>query len=494
MAIGEEAGHKLKILIVGGGTAGLVSAIILKKLTSHNIDVVYSSKVGIVGVGEGSTEHFSEFMKIAGISHYEIIRECDATHKFGIMFRDWTDSGKDYLHGVGYQFNKNFENYCHVYAKQISEGDDYLSSKDFWDSNVDEWYVGGPEDVPVTNQYHFNTYKLNDFLTKKARSLGIGVFDDDIQEVRLNSLGEIDTLLGSNKIYDYDFYVDSTGMRRVLMSQLDSKWESFGKYLKMKEAITFPTEDEDNYNIWTLAKAMDAGWMFKLPVWGRYGNGYIYDSDYISKDQAKEEVDKLLGYDVEIGRSFTFDPGYLKEVWSKNCVAVGLSGSFVEPLEATSIGTTIQQSVMLSTKINENYSSEDVLEYNKHFASIMDNIRDFISLHYVTDKKSTDFWRDLNNSPIPESLSNRMQMWKTKLPMPEDFASESPYKLFGNHNYILVLDGIGWFDREAIRMEYEGLPSWIKNDANLSIKMNRIADQRKKITHKQMLDLTRSNF
>lgn len=484
----------MKILIVGGGTAGLVSAIMLRKLTGYEVSVVYSSKIGIVGVGEGSTEHFSAFMDLAEISHKEIIKECDATHKFGIMFNDWNKDSKPYLHGVAYQFNKNFENYCHVYGKQISSGSDYMSPKSFWDNEVDEWYVEHGETTPLTNQYHFNTYKLNDFLIKKCKSLGIKTFDDDILEVPLDESGKISFVRGQKQEYHYDMYVDSTGMKRVLMSKLNAKWKSFGKYLKMKEAITFPTGDQDNYNLWTQAKAMNAGWMFRLPVWGRYGNGYIYDSDYISQDGAKEELDNLFGYDVEIGRSFKFDPGYLEDVWIKNCVAVGLSGSFVEPLEATSIGTTIQQSFLLADKIRGGYSEKDIKEYNKEFSSIMNNIRDFIAVHYVTDKNSTAFWKDLDLLEIPESLSERMSYWRHHLPMPEDFSEDSPYSLFGNHNYILVLDGIGWFNQESIRAEYESLPSWVKKDADLSVRALHIADSRNKITHKEFLSLTRKDF
>lgn len=480
----------MKILVVGGGTAGLISAMILKKFTDHEVDVVYSSKVGIIGVGEGSTEHFSNFMRALDIDHHSIVQECDATYKCGIMFKNWTKDNSSYLHSVGQNFNKEFNGYSHVYAKQIAEQDSYVNLKMFWDNEVNKWYINKNYD-PVVNQYHFNTYKLNEFLTKRSKNLGIGIFDDDILDVVLNENGEIDHLLGEKQKYDYDFYIDSTGMKRMLMTKLGAKWNSFGQYLKMKAAITFPTRDEDNYNIWTLAQALDYGWMFRLPVWGRHGNGYIFDSDYISEDKAKEEVDKLFGYDVEIGKTFKFDPGYLDQAWMKNCVAIGLSGSFVEPLEATSIGTTIQQSFLLAETIGNPYSENEVKSYNDNFTSIMENIRDFIVVHYITDKDSSQFWKDIKNIKIPDSLQQKMEVWKKHLPISSDFNDESNYKLFNHQNYILVLNGINWFDVESIKKEYDNAPEWMKDDAYHSILAAQNFDSQPRTSHKTILHLIR---
>lgn len=478
-----------KLLVVGGGTAGLVAATILKRHLDIEIAVVHSKNIGIVGVGEGSTEHFKDFANFIGIDQYTLIRECDATYKSGIMFSGWGE--QDYLHSVIGEFSTRDAQYHSLYAKQIGEGNSYLNYNFIWNNRINKWYFNRREDWPF-NQFHFNTFKLNDFLIKIAKDMGIEIIEDDIADVVLDHQGFIKELKGQKTNYSYDFYIDSTGFKRLLINKLGAKWNSYGKYLKMKSAITFPTDDEENYNLWTLAKAMDYGWMFKIPVWGRHGNGYIYDSDYISRDQAKQEVDKILGKDVEVSREFNFDPGCLEKVWIKNCCAIGLSGSFVEPLEATSIGTSIQQSFILMHKLS-NYDEKVIEEYNLSVQNIMENIRDFIVLHYITKKENTNFWKDAKNITIPDSLKFKLEKWKHKLPVNEDFFGDSNYTLFRSANFILVMDGLDLFDRNSIYKEYKSLSRF--NQERIEATLKNILDKEKNVetvSHKQLIWLIRN--
>jgi hypothetical protein len=442
------------LTVVGGGTAGLISALILKQRSSLDVSLIYSSNIGIIGVGEGSTEHFNNFMEFVGIKPSEIIKECDATFKIGVMFDNWV-TNKKYLHSVGEPFGTRFGPYYAIYAKQISENSDLLCSDNLEKNlvNVNSLNVNVN---PPSNQYHFNTFKLNEFLKKIALSKGIKLFDDEIIEVKLEEDGSIKTLVGKKTEYNSDFYIDATGFQRTLVNKLNVKWKSFNKYLKLNSAITFQTKDEDNYNFWTLAKAMRSGWRFKIPTWGRHGNGYIYDNNFITADKAKLELEEELGYEIEIGKTFSFDPGALETVWNKNCVAIGLSGSFFEPLEATSIGLSIQQSFLLMDKI-QNYDDKVIESYNNSFNSIVENIRDFIVLHYLTKRNDTDFWKNVLNLEIPESLKNNLEKWKTKLPTGEDFLNVSGYSMFGPQNFIKVMHGLNLFDKEAILKEYNFL-------------------------------------
>jgi tryptophan halogenase len=480
-----------KLLVVGGGTAGLVSALILKKRLNIQVDLVYSKNVGIVGVGEGSTEHWRDFMQFIDIDPYTLIKECDATYKAGILFKNW--STRDYLHSVVDQFNSKFSQYPFVYAKQIAEHSTYINPKSMWDSKINSWCISRPEFPPV-NQYHFNTYKLNEFLKKVATSMGIGIIEDDIEDVILDQDGAIKHVVGNEKIYQYDFYIDSTGFKRILMNKLGAKWQSYSKYLKMKSAITFQTPEEENYNFWTLAQAMDYGWMFKIPVQGRNGNGYIFDSDYITADQAKLEVEKLFGHEIQIGKQFSFDPGTLEKVWIKNCCAIGLSASFVEPLEASSIGTSIQQTFLLMTKLG-NYNEYAIEDYNKSVTDIMENIRDFIALHYVTKKTNTDFWKDVNKIELPDSLQSKLNRWRHRLPITEDFSSVSNYILFTPDNFIVVMEGLDLFDRKSIADEYNSLHPAIKENADFIINQKLFDEHRiKYVTHKEMISIIRDYF
>jgi hypothetical protein len=481
----------MKILVVGGGTSGLISALILKKFLNVQIDVVYSKNIGIIGVGEGSTEHFNDFMNFIGIDQHSIIKECDATFKSGIMFKDW--SLKPYLHHVGQIFTNKFGQYPYIYAKQILKENNFVNSKYLWENKIDLWYLNKNQEPPF-NQYHFNTYKLNEFLIKFANSFGIKTIDDEIKNVIFKQNEEIDYVVGEKQEYHYDFYIDATGFKRLLIGKMGAKWISFSKYLKMKSAIVFPTPDENEYNLWTLAKAMDYGWRFKIPTWGRTGNGYIFDSDYITADQAKEELDKEFGYDVEISKEFRFDPGYLENVWIKNCVAIGLSGSFVEPLEATSIGSTIQQSYLLMHKIS-NYSEKEINYYNSHFKSIMENIRDFICLHYITKKNNSVFWNDIQNLELPETLKNNLEIWKYKMPILEDFQNQSRYSMFWADNFIIIMHGLNLFNINFIKKEYDMINNEIKILAEKTI-FDYIDREKnlKIIKHKKYIELIRKYF
>ena len=475
------------IAVVGGGTAGLIAATILRKKLNIQVDVIHSKKIGIICVGEGSTEHFNEYLQFMNINPYDVIKYCDATYKSGIMFEGWGD--KDYLHSILSKFDKKFAQYNYVYAKQVAENADYFNYKTIWNNKINSWFLNKPEEIPFA-QFHFNTHKLNDFLINIAESMGINIINDEINDIKLDQDGSIKTIVGTVD-YNYDFYIDSTGFKRLLIDKLGAKWQSYGKYLKMKSAITFQTPDSENYNLWTLAKAMDAGWLFRLPVWGRYGNGYIFDSDYITKEEAHQEVEKYFGHSIEIGKQFHFDPGCVDQAWIKNCCAIGISGSFVEPLEATSIGTSIQQSFLLMHRIT-NYNDSVIKQYNSSFNDIMENIRDFIILHYITKRRDTQFWRDVSNIKLPESLELKLEMWKHRLPIDEDFSTLSNYIMFKASNHTLVLDGLDLFDRNSIKQEYDNNYDYVKEHADRTIfDLHHFENSISTLDHKEYLRLIR---
>lgn len=479
------------LLVVGGGTAGLIAAIIIKRKLDIQVDIVHSKNIGIVGVGEGSTEHFREFMGHAGIDQYELIKECDATYKAGIMFEGWSET--PYLHSVAGDLNSRFGQYNHVYAHLISENAGTLAPRVLWQNRVPKKVLGDTTNF-VVNQFHFNTYKLNDYLIKFAKSIGISVIEDEINDVKLNSQGEIDSLVGSQKNYSYDFYIDSTGFKRLLINKLGAKWVSYSKYLKMKSAIAFPTPDPDEYNMWTLAKAMEYGWMFRLPTYGRGGNGYIFDSDYITAEQAKKEVEDTLGHEIEVGKTFNFDPGALEQAWIKNCCAIGLASNFVEPLEASSIGSSIQQAFILMHKIG-NYDEISIHRYNKSFTDLTENIRDFVALHYITRRDTSDFWKDVRNMDIPDSLGAQLEHWRNKLPLADDFNEYSNYIMFKQENFIQVMEGLKLFDKLSIQKEYDLQQQVIKDHAKSVVETTRELEKNTPtFSHKEILGLIRKYY
>jgi tryptophan halogenase len=461
------------IAVVGGGTAGLVAALVLKKrFPQIKIDLIRSSKIGIVGVGEGSTEHWGELIKFLDISHHEVIRECDATFKCGIMFQNW--GCDDYLHSIQDEYSHKKGQYHHIYARQIAQGLDSksLSSKNYWNNLVNTWFLDKPTLSP-TNQYHFNTNKLNSFLTSKATTAGINFYDDEILDFDIKETGDIGTLVGNKNKYTYDFYIDSTGFKKLLISKLGAKWQSYSKHLKMNSAIAFPTGDTEQYNMWTIARGMDAGWLFRIPVWGRHGNGYIFNSDYIDADGAKAEVEKMYGHEIEIGKHITFDPGALDQVWINNCCAIGLSASFVEPLEASSIGSSIQQSFLLMHRLI-NYDQKIIDSYNKDVTNILTNIRDFVALHYATKRDNTEFWKDVQRTELPDTVSEKLEMWRNRLPIREDFNNITSYAMFTEVHHTFILHGLGLFDINSIKNEFESQCILTKNETDAIIRRNRL--------------------
>jgi tryptophan halogenase len=436
----------MKFLVVGAGTAGLVSALILKtKFPQYTVDVVYSEEIGTIGVGEGATEHWESFMNFVGITPEELIRDVDASCKSGVMFRDW--GSKDYIQNVAHPLNARIGQYQAVYAKLISEGVEpkYMSNVNNWDCMVDK-NVRCP-----TRQFHFDTNKLNVLLKRKCNEKNIGLFEDKITSIDCDGQ-TIKSISSDSKKYDYDFYIDCTGFRKDLISKLGAKWQSYSDYLHVNSAVIFPMK-EDIEGMWSLSTAMKYGWLFKVPIWGRSGNGYIYDSDYITKEQAIEEIENKLGHTVNIIKELKFDPGRLDKFWIGNCLSVGLSSSFVEPLEASSIASTIVQMFMFMNNVS-NYNDAIVNNYNKTYAKILDNVRDFIVLHYLCDRNDTEFWKKCKTT-IPESLKTKLKMYKVRLPLIEDFLEDSSFAIFNSDHYILVMYGLGLFDTKTIKEEYD---------------------------------------
>jgi len=231
---------------------------------------------------------------------------------------------------------------------------------------------------------------------------------------------------------------------------------------------------------------MNYGWMWRIPVYGRWGNGYVFNNNYINADQAQKEVEKLLGKKIKVAKNIKFDPGRLDKVWIENCVAIGLSANFVEPLEATSIGTAIQQTFLLMHLLS-NYNKKDIESYNNKVENIMTNIRDFIFLHYMVDKDNSDFWKDIKKIKPPTSLKEKLDVWKYRLPIEEDFL-DTRYLLFFPHNFISVMYGLGMFNNEYIKNEYNCLsPTIPLLIQGLIDSRNNVLDKKELITHKEFL-------
>jgi len=430
---------KTQITIVGGGTAGLITALVLKIRLDCDVKVLVPSDIGIIGVGEGSTEHWAEFVKFIGDTLTNSLVKTKGTIKSGIYFNGWTPERGDYIHSLPNEYLKSAGMTPINFLKFWSEG---WTNEEFISTNLKHNMVanmydfqGGKCETGGWQQFHFNTVELNNYLTEHALSRGIEIIDDKILEVKQDQNG-ISECVGEKQNYKADIWIDCTGFKKVLISELGAKWESYEKYLPLKEAIAFPTEELNYYPIHTEAKVMKAGWKWQIPTYGRFGNGYIFDTDYITKDEAHQEVNEMFGREIEIAKHIKFNPGKLDKVCIKNCVAVGLSANFLEPLEATSIGTSINQAFLLMHMIIDGKISEnDSKKYNKTVNDIMVNSRDFVALHYINDNRSSEFWKNCARLPRPESLLNYLDIWKGR-PLDElDVDDSRSFTLFKEHNF-----------------------------------------------------------
>jgi len=234
----------------------------------------------------------------------------------------------------------------------------------------------------------------------------------------------------------------------------------------MNEAIAFTTPDTKEYNPYTLARAMKAGWLWRIPTYGRWGNGYVYNNAYINRDEAKKECEKYLKYKIKIDANIKFDAGALEKAWIGNCMAIGLSSSFIEPLEATSMGTSIKQTFLLMHLII-NYEQADIDFYNKKFQFLTENVRDFVLLHYMVNKKESNFWRSLKLN-VPPSLKNNLKKWKHRLPFRADFAGR--YLIFDAPSFCVILKELNLVDTVALKKEYNMLAQNIQLEIETKLK------------------------
>lgn len=484
------------ILIAGGGTAGFITALILRVKLNKDIKIkmLVPKSIGIIGVGEGSTEHFDSFLKFINTDKTNFIIKTDATMKSGIRFKDWTKN--EYMHALAAGFTDSTGldtiTFQHIMSNNIHPK--YTTDYYTWNSLVGDFYdpYGNKLSYGGYNQFHFNTFKLNEHLTNLAKLYDIEIIDDEIVDVIIGEKG-IEKLKGKKEEHKADFYIDSTGFNRVLISKLGAKWVSYSKYLKLKEAIAFPTEDEPEYNMYTVAQAMKYGWMWKIPVWGRHGNGYIYDTDYIDKEKAVEEVEKFLGKKIEVARHIKFTPGALDNVWIKNCVAVGLSANFIEPLEATSIGTSINQAFILMHTISS-YNETTINSYNKTVRDMMENTRDFVSLHYITERNDTQFWKDVKHVEVSDKLKSYLEIWKNRLITTFDM-SDGVYDLFHSNNFNQIAYAHNLINTENLKKHYKALDKVIVESALQlswnSLLQSKVAKSVPYLNHKEYIEQMR---
>lgn len=448
------------VTVLGGGNAGLMTALYLKtSIPDINFTIIKSSKIGTIGVGEGSTEHWMYFAKAVGINFVDLVKECGATFKIGLKFENWHGDNTSYFHSLpaAYVHEDPLTGVGHQMMGLIANG---TSSEDLcWQLPLDG-FVSEPFDNYY--QFHFDSEKLNAFLIKKCKECNIDIIDADIKNTNLDNDGFVKSITDTvGNTYTADFFIDSSGFSRVIASNVGAKWVDWSHYLPLNSVIAFQTPYQEEIQPYTLARSMNAGWMWRAPVQDRFGNGYVFDDRFITEEEALAEVQQYFDFPLKIGRKINYKSGHVDRAWIKNVVSIGLSSNFVEPLEASSISTTIQQSRLLATAL-WNWSRDNTTaidKYNEIVDDMMLNILDFIQLHYLTQREDTEFWKWVKNEMprtdfINRNLENFKNNFVNQMLLPEDGATNN-YKIYDHLNWIQVMHGLRMFNIPKIKELYD---------------------------------------
>jgi tryptophan halogenase len=457
---------KYDYVVVGGGTAGWLTALYIKKKFPYgNVTVIASSKIGVLGAGEGTTPQFLEFLDEVDIPVSDIIKNCGATFKNGIKFTNWNGDGEYYYHGFKEDSTLD-PSISYLHLEKIACGENldefnftqHISEKQRVKYRKDDLEKLGGDAL------HFNARELARYFETTGISRGIRLIDDEVVDILDNSDGDITGFnLASGTSVDANFVFDCTGFQRLIIGKFyNSKWISYKDSLPVNRAIPFFLDNTSKeLPPYTESIAMKYGWMWKIPVQGRYGCGYVFNKNLVSDEDIKKEIEDYIGHPVTFPTVFNFEAGAYDQVWIKNCCAIGLSSGFIEPLEATSIWVQIQTlRFFVQTFSGYLKGREDAVEYlNVNIQRMNKVILNFLYYHYITKRTDTTFWANFATDNIaPEGIKLLAEHLKTDLPDQVFFKkldSLLGYSAFSDQSWYSVGAGVKIFKPEVAQQQFE---------------------------------------
>ena len=415
---------KFNFVIAGGGLAGWLAALTIRyHYHKINVTVVESSEIGPVGVGESTTPQIIQFFDMLGISVVDLMKNTSATIKNGIKFTNWNGDGTHYYHGFSNSPELCYEkqtilNYSDIpllVLQAISSGNN-LNEVELSALASDEYkvkFAKSPFINPSANRIfhftnhgnfalHFDSAEIISYLRKVGIERGINTIDSKIIGTKTNDDGYITHLELQGGNISVDFVIDATGFSRMIIGGLyQGSWKSYKPQLPLKKAIPFHLKNDPNrIPPYTECIAMENGWTWKIPLQDRFGCGYVFDSDRITENEAKDEIKKVFGDDIDLKKTLNFDPGAFTNPWIKNCVALGLASAFIEPLESTAIWITIESIKSFLSSI-KGLTHLDELHRNRHnerVNQLADDVLLFVYLHYLGKRTDTNFWKEFSST------------------------------------------------------------------------------------------------
>jgi tryptophan 7-halogenase len=410
-----------RVAIAGGGTAGWIAAFALVKQLGALVEItlVESDEIGTVGVGESVIPTARTFHEYMGIDEADFVRATGSTFKLGISFEDWAREGDRYIHSFGTIGRSTWMVDFHHFwlrARELGIAAD-IGVYCLEHQAAAAGRFGPSQQVPLNYAYHLDAGLYGRYLRGLAEAAGVRRVEGKIADVRQNSeSGDIEALvLESGLAVEGDLFIDCTGFRALLIGKaLGIGFEDWSHWLPTDSALAVQTRAVEQPLPFTRAIAHRAGWRWRIPLQHRVGNGLVYSSAHMSDDEARSLLDEsVVGETLIEPRLIRFKAGYRPKVWVKNCIAMGLSTGFVEPLESTSIHLImIAVTRLLQVFPHQGVSSAVAERFNAQAAREIEGIRDFIVLHYrLNERDDCDFWRDCRAMTIPDSLAERIALF-----------------------------------------------------------------------------------
>ena len=457
------------IVIVGGGTAAWATAhqFINKTNSSVKIKVVNTPEIPIIGVGESTTGRFYDLINlknnVTGLNENEFLKETESTYKIGIKHSDWRKVGEHFYSPIGDNYENELKyphrDYDYMRVYHVATEQPYTNTFQSALMHENKLHIVDGKDVfkdvhgaPIA--YHLDTFKVGQYLKRKAINCKdrCEYIEGKVIHFTMNENGFVKSIITEDGIeVEGDLFVDCTGFARSLIGKIyDNKFISYEKELLVNRALNFNIKHDNDTIIpnYTHAWAQKYGWLWQIPTQKRMGCGYVFSDNHTTPDEAKDEIENVLGKKIDIQRDISFKSGRLEKLWIKNVISTGLSSGFVEPLEATSIhATTIQ-----ITHFIENYYKQDMpfeceilhKKYNKEMTDMWDHIKDFIVFHYVTPRKDTDFWIEASKEERrSDRLREMMRLWKYRMPRVVDYISDKNNNFYHIGNVLWYQIAIG---------------------------------------------------
>ncbi|UTF59868.1 tryptophan halogenase family protein [Gilvimarinus sp. DA14] len=441
-----------RIAIVGGGTAGWMTAAMLAKhfrKTDIELTLIDSSEIGTVGVGEATIPTLRRFYAELGMSDLDVMRACQATCKLGIEFRDWYKEDSRFIHPFGvYGQKANGIDFHHYWMYLREQGDA---------GSLDEYSLGvqlakqhkfiqpspnPPSELSVFDwALHFDAALFARLMRDYALGNGVTHIDKKIERVETAADNSVTALhLQGDQALSADLFVDCSGFSGLLIEQAQQTgYEDWSQWLKCDRAVAVQSVREGEAAPYTVSQAHRAGWQWKIPLQHRQGNGHVYCSEYVSDDEAANTLANNIEGELTTDlRAFQFVAGRRKKAWNKNVVAVGLAAGFLEPLESTSIAL-VETAIEKIRRVFRGpfYTAQQVDEFNDLTAQEYERVRDFIILHYkLNQRRDCDFWRECREMNIPATLARKLEAFKTKGDL-----LRYPIEIFGPPSWLAIYSG-----------------------------------------------------